>query len=60
MPMDIRTTGHITNGKGLWQAEEAMHFHVSIFENSKVVGVARYGDAGPGSKGSVMTASASF
>jgi predicted 3-demethylubiquinone-9 3-methyltransferase (glyoxalase superfamily) len=43
----------------LWfdhQAEEAMNFYVSIFKGSKVVGVARYGDAGPGPKGSVMTA----
>jgi len=34
----------------LWfdgQAEEAMNFYVSIFKNSKVVAVARYGDAGP-------------
>jgi predicted 3-demethylubiquinone-9 3-methyltransferase (glyoxalase superfamily) len=44
----------------LWfdeQAEEAMHHYVSIFKNSKVKGVTRYGDAGPGPKGSVMTAS---
>jgi predicted 3-demethylubiquinone-9 3-methyltransferase (glyoxalase superfamily) len=44
----------------LWfddQAEEAMHHYVSIFKNSKVLGVTRYGDAGPGPKGSVMTAS---
>jgi predicted 3-demethylubiquinone-9 3-methyltransferase (glyoxalase superfamily) len=44
----------------LWfdnQAEEAMNFYVSIFKNSKVVGVNRYGDAGPGPKGTVMTAS---
>jgi predicted 3-demethylubiquinone-9 3-methyltransferase (glyoxalase superfamily) len=43
----------------LWfdgQAEEAMNFYISIFKNSKVVSVARYGDAGPGPKGSVMTA----
>jgi predicted 3-demethylubiquinone-9 3-methyltransferase (glyoxalase superfamily) len=43
----------------LWfdgQAEEAMHFYVSIFKNSKVVSVSRYGDAGPGPKGSVMSA----
>jgi hypothetical protein len=42
----------------LWydgQAEEAMNFYISIFKNSKVVTVARYGDAGPGPKGSVMT-----
>jgi predicted 3-demethylubiquinone-9 3-methyltransferase (glyoxalase superfamily) len=44
----------------LWfdnQAEEAMNFYVSIFKNSKVLSVNRYGDAGPGPKGRVMTAS---
>jgi len=44
----------------LWfdnQAEEAMNFYASVFKNSKVLGVSRYGDAGPGAKGSVMTAS---
>ena len=44
----------------LWfngQAEEAMNFYLSIFKNSKVGSVTRYGDAGPGPKGSVMTAS---
>jgi predicted 3-demethylubiquinone-9 3-methyltransferase (glyoxalase superfamily) len=44
----------------LWfdnQAEEAMNFYVSIFKNSKVLDVARWGDVGPGPKGSVMTAS---
>ncbi|MGZ7044414.1 MAG: VOC family protein [Methanobacterium sp.] len=43
----------------LWfdnQAEEAMNFYVSIFKNSKVISVTRYGDAGPAPKGSVMTA----
>jgi predicted 3-demethylubiquinone-9 3-methyltransferase (glyoxalase superfamily) len=43
----------------LWfdgQAEEAVNFYVSIFKNSIVVSMARYGDAGPGPKGSVMTA----
>jgi predicted 3-demethylubiquinone-9 3-methyltransferase (glyoxalase superfamily) len=43
----------------LWfdnNAEEAMNFYVSVFKNSKVISVARYGDAGPGPKGSVMTA----
>ncbi len=43
----------------LWfdnQAEEAMNFYVSIFKNSKVGKVSRYGDAGPGPKGSVMVA----
>lgn len=41
----------------LWfdnNAEEAMNFYVSIFKNSKVLDVARYGDAGPGPKGTVM------
>jgi predicted 3-demethylubiquinone-9 3-methyltransferase (glyoxalase superfamily) len=37
-------------------AEEAMTFYTSIFKNSKVVSVSRYGDAGPGPKGSVMSA----
>ena len=44
----------------LWfdhQAEEAMNFYVSIFKNSKVLTVNRYGDAGPGPKGTVMTTS---
>ena len=44
----------------LWfddKAEEAMNFYVSIFKNSKVGSVTRYGEAGPGPKGSVMTAS---
>jgi predicted 3-demethylubiquinone-9 3-methyltransferase (glyoxalase superfamily) len=43
----------------LWfndNAEEAMKFYMSIFKNSKVVNIARYGDAGPGPKGSVMIA----
>ncbi|MCU1299641.1 MAG: 3-demethylubiquinone-9 3-methyltransferase [Acidobacteriaceae bacterium] len=42
----------------LWfndKAEEAANFYVSIFKNSKILNVARYGDAGPGPKGSVMT-----
>jgi predicted 3-demethylubiquinone-9 3-methyltransferase (glyoxalase superfamily) len=41
----------------LWfdgKAEEAMRFYVSIFNNSKVGAVTRYGDAGPGPKGTVM------
>jgi predicted 3-demethylubiquinone-9 3-methyltransferase (glyoxalase superfamily) len=42
----------------LWydgSAEEAMNFYVSVFKNSKVVNVRRYGKAGPGKEGSVMT-----
>jgi predicted 3-demethylubiquinone-9 3-methyltransferase (glyoxalase superfamily) len=43
----------------LWfdgKAEEAMNFYVSIFKSSKVVQLTRYGDAGPGPKGTVMSA----
>jgi predicted 3-demethylubiquinone-9 3-methyltransferase (glyoxalase superfamily) len=42
----------------LWfdtQAEEAANLYVSIFKDAKLLGVSRYGDAGPGPKGSVMT-----
>ena len=42
----------------LWfdnQAEEAAKFYVSVFPGSKIVNTTRYGDAGPGPKGSVMT-----
>src|SRR6266705_1576267 len=42
----------------LWfdnQAEEAAKHYTSIFKDSKVLNVARYGEAGPGPKGSVMT-----
>jgi len=42
----------------LWfdgQAEEAADFYVSVFENSRIVGVSRYGEAGPGPAGSVLT-----
>ena len=41
----------------LWfdhQAEEAVNFYVSIFKNSKIVTTSRYGDEGPGPKGTVM------
>jgi predicted 3-demethylubiquinone-9 3-methyltransferase (glyoxalase superfamily) len=43
----------------LWfdgKAEEAMNFYVSIFKNSKVGSVTRYGEEGPGPKGTVMSA----
>jgi len=42
----------------LWfdhQAEEAANFYASIFPNSRIVKVVRYGKAGPGPAGSVMT-----
>jgi len=43
----------------LWfddKAEEAMNFYVSLFRNSSIGSVTRYGEAGPGPKGSVMSA----
>ena len=43
----------------LWfddQAEEAMNFYTSVFEDSEVIGVSRYGEAGPGEDGTVMIA----
>jgi predicted 3-demethylubiquinone-9 3-methyltransferase (glyoxalase superfamily) len=43
----------------LWfnnNAEEAVNFYVSIFKNSKVLNITRYGEAGPGPKGTVMSA----
>lgn len=41
----------------LWfdtNAEEAVNFYTSIFKNSKILETSRYGEAGPGPKGSVM------
>jgi predicted 3-demethylubiquinone-9 3-methyltransferase (glyoxalase superfamily) len=43
----------------LWfdgKAEEAANFYVPIFKNSKILNLARYGEAGPGPKGTVMVA----
>ena len=42
----------------LWfdgNAEEAASHYTSIFKNSKILSVSRYGDAGPGPKGQAMT-----
>ena len=42
----------------LWydsQAEEAARFYVSIFPNSEVGAITRYGSAGPGAEGTAMT-----
>jgi predicted 3-demethylubiquinone-9 3-methyltransferase (glyoxalase superfamily) len=41
----------------LWfdtQAEQAAEFYCSVFKNSKLKDVVRYGDTGPGPKGQVM------
>jgi predicted 3-demethylubiquinone-9 3-methyltransferase (glyoxalase superfamily) len=42
----------------LWfdgKAEEAAEFYVSVFKNARIVDVMRYGEAGPGPEGSVLT-----
>jgi len=42
----------------LWfdgEAEEAANFYTAIFKGSNIVSIMRYGDAGPGPKGSVMS-----
>jgi len=44
----------------LWfdtKAEDAANFYTSIFKNSKILNIARYGEAGPAPAGSVMTVS---
>ena len=42
----------------LWydsQAEEAANFYTSIFKDSKILSVSRFGEAGPGPRGTVMS-----
>ena len=44
----------------LWfdnNAEEALNLYLSIFKDSEVTNVSRYGEAGPGAPGTVMMAS---
>ena len=44
----------------LWfdtDGEDAANFYVSVFPNSKILDVARYGEAGPRDAGTVMTVS---
>ena len=44
----------------LWfdnQAEEAARFYVSVFKDAEVLSIDRYGEAGPGAAGTVMTVS---
>jgi predicted 3-demethylubiquinone-9 3-methyltransferase (glyoxalase superfamily) len=43
----------------LWfndNAEEAMNYYASVFKDSRIGTVSRYGEGGPGKKGTVMTA----
>ena len=44
----------------LWfdtEGEDAANFYTSVFPNSKIVDIARYGEAGPRAAGTVMTVS---
>jgi predicted 3-demethylubiquinone-9 3-methyltransferase (glyoxalase superfamily) len=44
----------------LWfdgKAEEAANFYVSVFKNSKILNIARFGEAGPGPEGTAMVVS---
>lgn len=57
-PMQNKITQKIT--PFLWfndNAEEATDFYTSLFDDSRILGVTRYADTGPGPKGSVMTVS---
>src|SRR6187549_4016569 len=61
------TTVHATRGGAmpnvtpwLWfdtEGEEAARFYTSVFPNSRIVEVTRYGSAGPRDEGTVMTVS---
>jgi predicted 3-demethylubiquinone-9 3-methyltransferase (glyoxalase superfamily) len=38
------------------QAEEAVKLYTSVFKSSRITSTSRYGEAGPGPKGSLMSA----
>lgn len=42
------------------QAEEAMNFYTSIFDQAEIIDITRYGADGPGAEGSVMKATFSL
>src|ERR671918_2191412 len=50
--MQKKLTTFLTYGD---RAEEAMEFYTSIFPDSRIVSTTRYGAAGPGPEGSLMT-----
>ena len=50
--MQKKITTFLTYGD---RAEEAMEFYTSIFPDSRIVSTTRYGQAGPGPEGSLMT-----
>ena len=44
----------------LWfdtQAEQAANYYVSVFKDARILEIVRFGEAGPGPKGAVMTVS---
>ncbi|MBA2698849.1 MAG: VOC family protein [Nocardioidaceae bacterium] len=44
----------------LWfntEAEDAANFYTSVFEDAKILDISRYGEAGPGQAGTVLTVS---
>jgi predicted 3-demethylubiquinone-9 3-methyltransferase (glyoxalase superfamily) len=56
--MEMRNTVMEKITTCLWfvsQAEEAAEFYVSVFDDAKVLNVARYGEAGPGPAGQAIT-----
>ena len=57
-PMEMRNTVMEKITTCLWfvsQAEEAAEFYVSVFDDAKVLNVARYGEGGPGPAGQAIT-----
>src|SRR5688500_18593173 len=53
---DMATSSKIT--PCLWfdnEGEEAANYYTSLFENSRITDISRYGDAGPRPAGTVMT-----
>ncbi len=52
--MEQKITPFLTFQKG--DAEEAMNFYISLFENSKVIDIQRWGKEGPGDLGTIMHA----
>ncbi|WP_232243287.1 VOC family protein [Paenibacillus sp. GSMTC-2017] len=42
------------------KAEEAMNFYVTLFENSEILSISRYGPEGPGAEGTVIQATFSL
>ena len=52
--MEQKITTFLTFQKN--DAEEAMNFYISLFDNSKIVDIQRWGEEGPGKEGTIMHA----